>query len=178
MVDALRILFTGVVSLAWASNFDWVGWRAGARELPADHATIARQAITGDQTKALSDIAVSDKAVNKFRLRFPELYSRYITVIRGLQYSIRTEKTYLFRVARFVLHSRFTTADEIQPDKIAPYLEHLAVNRDVAPPHGTLSHLTVIHLVPPRCVVRHLNRLAIPAPLALLDGHIDAPKCN
>ena len=64
MVDALRILFSGVVSPAWASNFDWAGWRAGARELPADHATIARQAITGDQTKALSDIAVSDKAVN------------------------------------------------------------------------------------------------------------------
>ncbi len=133
MVDALRILFTGVVSSAWADKFDWSGWKAGARELPADHATIARQAITGDQTKALSDIAVSDKAVNKFRLRFPELYSRFIAVIRGLQYSIRTEETYLFWVARFVLHGQFTTADEMQPDRIAPYLEHLAVSRNVAP---------------------------------------------
>ena len=136
MVDALRILFTGVVSPAWASNFDWAGWRAGARELPADHATIARRAITEDQTKALSDNAASDKAVNQFRLRFPALYSHFIAVIRGLQYSIRTEKTYLFWVARFVLHGRFTTADEMQPDKIAPYLEHLAVNRNVAPPMG------------------------------------------
>ena len=81
----------------------------------------------------MSDNAASDKAVNQFRLRFPALYSRFIAVIRGLQYSIRTEKTYLFWVARFVLHGRFTTADEMQPDKIAPYLEHLAVNRNVAP---------------------------------------------
>jgi site-specific recombinase XerD len=133
MVDALRILFTGVVSSAWADNFDWAGWKAGARELPADHATIARRTITGDQNKTLSDDTASDKAVNQFRLRFPELYSRFIAVIRGLQYSIRTEKTYLFWVARFVLHGRFTTADEMQPDRIAPYLEHLAVSRNVAP---------------------------------------------
>ncbi len=28
-VDALRILFTGVVSPAWANNFDWAGWKGG-----------------------------------------------------------------------------------------------------------------------------------------------------
>ncbi|MFQ5643753.1 MAG: integron integrase [Thiogranum sp.] len=133
LVDALRILFTGVVSSAWANSFDWAGWKAGARELPADHATIARRTVSGDQATALSDHAASDKAVNQFRLRFPELYSRFIAAIRGLQYSIRTEKTYLFWVARFVLYGRFTTADEMQTDRIAPYLEYLAVNRNVAP---------------------------------------------
>jgi len=133
LVDALRILFIGVVSSAWAAKFDWCGWQAGTRELPADHATIAKRAIKGDHSKTLSDSAPSDKAVNQFRLRFPELYSRFTAVIRGLQYSIRTEKTYLFWVARFVLHGRFRTADEIQPDRISPYLEHLAVNRNVAP---------------------------------------------
>jgi len=133
MVDALRILFTGVVLTTWAGNFDWAGWKAGARELPADHATIARQATTGKQAGVLSDTAASDKAVDQFRLRFPELYTRFITVIRGLQYSIRTEKTYLFWVARFVLHARFTTADDMQVARIAPYLEHLAVNRNVSP---------------------------------------------
>ena len=80
MVDALRILFTGVVSSAWADKFDWSGWKAGARDLPADHATIARRAIKGDHSKTLSDSAASDKAVNQFRLRFPELYSRFIAV--------------------------------------------------------------------------------------------------
>ncbi len=133
MVDALRILFVSIVSSAWAENFDWAGWKAGARELPADHATIARRAVTGNQAQALSDSAASDKAIDQFRLRFPELYSRFIAVIRGLQYSIRTEKTYLFWVARFVLHGRFSVAGEMQPDKIAPYLEYLAVNRNVAP---------------------------------------------
>jgi len=54
MVDALRILFTGVVSSAWASNFDWAGWMKGVRELPADHATIARHAITALERRTFS----------------------------------------------------------------------------------------------------------------------------
>ena len=45
LVDALRILFIGIVSSAWAAKFDWSGWQAGAPELPADHATIARRTI-------------------------------------------------------------------------------------------------------------------------------------
>jgi hypothetical protein len=54
MVDALRILFTGVVSPAWANNFDWAGWRAGVRELPADHSTIARHAVTALKRRTFS----------------------------------------------------------------------------------------------------------------------------
>ena len=45
LVDALRILFIGIVSSAWAAKFDRSDWRAGAPELPADHATIARRTI-------------------------------------------------------------------------------------------------------------------------------------
>jgi hypothetical protein len=71
MVDALRILFTSVVSSAWADNFDWAGWKAGARELPADHATTAIQAITGDQTKALSDSPSATKLLISSDCAFP-----------------------------------------------------------------------------------------------------------
>lgn len=133
IVDALRILFTGIVSPAWGNTFDWAGWRDGARELPADHATIARHAKNDDTNRIQPATPESDKAINQFRQRFPELHNRFITVVRGLQYSIRTEKTYLSWIARFVLHGRFSSAEDMQTDRIAPYLEYLAVSRNVAP---------------------------------------------
>jgi alpha/beta superfamily hydrolase len=59
---------------------------------------------------------------------------------------------------------------------LASKLIHILERRSI--PQGTLSRLTAIHLVTPNCVVRRLNRLAIRAPLALLDVHLDAPKCK
>jgi len=47
-------------------------------------------------------------------------------------YSIRTEQTYISWITRFVAFSGFQSVAEIQPDKVAPYLEHLAVKRNVS----------------------------------------------
>ena len=41
-----------------------------------------------------------------------------------------------------------------------------------------LIHILERRSIPPSCVVRRLNRLAIRAPLALLDEYLDAPKCK
>jgi hypothetical protein len=41
-----------------------------------------------------------------------------------------------------------------------------------------LIHILERRSITPSCVVRRLNRLAIRAPLALLDEHLDAPKCE
>ena len=133
VVDALRILFTEIVTPVWGNVFDWSGWRDGARELPADHATLARSVGNDDKNGSLPTNSSNDKGVEQFKQRFPDLYTRFIAVVRSLQYSIRTEKTYIHWISRFVLHGRFSTVDDIRIDKITPYLEHLAVNRNVAP---------------------------------------------
>ena len=41
-----------------------------------------------------------------------------------------------------------------------------------------LIHILERRSITPSCVVRRLNRLAIRATLALLDEHLDAPKCE
>ncbi len=133
LVDALRILFTDMVTPAWTNAFDWASWKDGARELPTDHATLARYAKTGETSGDRPAIRSNDKAINRFIECFPDLHSRFVAVIRSLQYSIRTEKTYLFWIARFVLHGGFSVVEDMQVDKIVPYLEHLAVDRNVAP---------------------------------------------
>ena len=67
-------------------------------------------------------------------------------------------------------------SEEFRPSGLASKLIHILDRRSI--PQGTLSRLTAIHLVPPSCVVRRLNRPAIRAPLALLDGHLVAQKCE
>ncbi len=42
VVDALRILFCDLVEAPWAKNFDWQLWMENSKDLPEDHATIAR----------------------------------------------------------------------------------------------------------------------------------------
>ena len=43
-VDALRLFFCGAVRAQWCPEVDWGHWRDVGRRLPADHATIAREA--------------------------------------------------------------------------------------------------------------------------------------
>jgi integron integrase len=60
------------------------------------------------------------------------LHERVIAEVRLRGYSIRTEQTYLMWIARFVMHSGFHNKNEILPDKLAPFLEYLAIKRNVS----------------------------------------------
>ena len=42
MVKALQVLFVDIVKASWAPDFPWQYWADGARDLPAAHATVAR----------------------------------------------------------------------------------------------------------------------------------------
>ena len=130
--DALRILYTEMVKPDWATGFNWRFWISDARELGTEHATLARipKAQTGSRTR--NSKASKDGAIHLCEQPFPELFERLVAEIRIRDYSIRTEQTYRSWVSRFMLFSGFKTVDEIQPQKIAPYLEHLAVERNVS----------------------------------------------
>ena len=47
IVDALRLLFTELITTRWADAYDWAQWRAFARSLEPDHETLARAAADG-----------------------------------------------------------------------------------------------------------------------------------
>ena len=132
IVDAIRILYVDIIKVPWALKFDWQSWMEGARDLGVNHATIARISTTVDKPVVAISKPPGNSAADKCRQKFPELFDRMIIEIRLRQYSIRTEHSYIPWVARFILFCRFESQEQIRPGKIAPFLEYLAVKRNVS----------------------------------------------
>ncbi len=100
-VNALRLLYGQLFHSDWARHFDWDFWSLGVRRLEADHSSITR-------TYEMIDEKVSEKK-NYLAKEFPELYRRFLAVIRIPDYSINTEKSYLGWINRFLaFHSPFS----------------------------------------------------------------------
>ncbi|NOQ87747.1 MAG: integron integrase [Gammaproteobacteria bacterium] len=128
VVDALRILFCELVKSPLSVDFDWQMWMDNSKDLPADHATIAR-----------TSSIVNDNKINRgsvelcaCRQEFSALFERLVKEIRIRAYSIRTEQAYSDWLARFIIFSDIKTEDGFTAEKISIYLEHLAINRNVA----------------------------------------------
>lgn len=126
IVDALRILFVDIVKPDWAHDYDWQHWLVDSQRLEPDHATIAR--ITGSEHFMYKKSGVVAAAYEKFT----DLLDRLVAEIRVRQYAVKTEQSYLHWVARFIMNSQFSDEDAITPSTISPYLEHLAIRRNVA----------------------------------------------
>ena len=124
---ALRILFIAIIKPDWAEDFNWQTWMEDSRELGIEHATLTR--VPDTEVAAATDIPAKAKGGVTHALwqQFPELHERVVAEVRIRGYSIRTEQTYLMWIARFVLFTGFQSVDEIGTDKIAPFLEDLAV---------------------------------------------------
>ena len=129
---ALRILFIAIIKPDWAEDFNWQTWMEDSRELGIEHATLTR--VPDTEVAAATDIPAKAKGGVTHALwqQFPELHERVVAEVRIRGYSIRTEQTYLMWIARFVLFTGFQSVDEIGTDKIAPFLEDLAVKRNVS----------------------------------------------
>lgn len=86
-VDALRLLFVGLLKLPWAQTFDWEYWMAPTRHLGSDHPTLA-------QTYAMVDRDVASKH-HELAREHPDHYRKFLTMIRMADYSVNTEQAYL-----------------------------------------------------------------------------------
>jgi len=127
---ALRILFCSMLKMAWCRKIDWSLWEDGARGLPPDHPTLAR-----DSPLDIEKIPVrSPDQTQKARLRqhFPDVFRRMVAEIRQRGYSIRTEQTYLHWVERFFIFHGWLPADALDAAHVNAFLQHLAINRGVA----------------------------------------------
>ncbi|NIP74174.1 MAG: integron integrase [Gammaproteobacteria bacterium] len=137
IVHALQVLFGELVEAPWAAAFPWQSWIDGARELPASHATVARDYDTsvfnprGD-SEAGSQQTPPSGVIGRVKAAFPEHVDRMITEIRAREYSIRTEQAYLLWLARFVAFHRMRDPADLNEAAMAAYLEHLVVRRGVA----------------------------------------------
>jgi hypothetical protein len=123
-VDALRMLYAHFFHQDWALEFDWDGWTGNARPLGKDHPTVARTCEMIDKA--------ADNPNNLLGKASPDIYRRFLTVMRFSGYSANTERSYLGWINRFLIfHHRKNPFGCSEPE-VASFLEHLAINHKVS----------------------------------------------
>lgn len=136
IIDALRILFVEMVQTPWAREFPWDDWVDAARSLPDDHATVARdyQPLPGSGGHdSGSDLEDDDTGLyERVAEQHPEVIEAFVARIRSRHYSIRTEKSYLGWLTRYIAFHSMADPATLSEEHIASFLEHLVVQRKVA----------------------------------------------
>ena len=127
VVDALRILFSDLVVVSWSGDLNWQRFIDDAKELPVDHATVARTVYNSSQ-----DGVVNTDSYKACKLKFEKLLERLVIEVRSRQYSIRTEQAYSDWALRFLAFFSFETERDITVDKVPVFIEYLAVKRNVS----------------------------------------------
>ncbi len=127
IVDSLRYLFAEQLRLDWALSYDWAGCRDFARELEQEHPTLAR-----DGNGKLFVSSSSSALVTRFRSQYADLHQLFVKTIRLRNMAIRTEQTYESWIARYLVFNQWKDFDSIGIERISAFLEHLAINRQVA----------------------------------------------
>ena len=129
-IRALEILYKDFLAIAWAKSFSWQYWKDAARALDAAHPTIAREANPVELPTSKNDtlvVKITDSAGNDSRV-----INALRVAIRAENYSIRTERTYIEWVQRFLKYSQGKSLLELNEVHVKEYLTYLAVKRNVA----------------------------------------------
>jgi hypothetical protein len=101
IVDALRLLLVDLAQVPAGKGVDWDCWWEGQRTLIPEHATIARStAIRSEESADPGAIGVPRFSRSAQAFSILEDLSR---TIRAMQYSIRTEQSYVDWCHRFLL---------------------------------------------------------------------------
>ena len=122
--DALKFLFLSIHS-PLCNKIDWEYWKMSCKELEHDHVTLARN-NTPIQKQSSPDLDIKGVAQNG-----PEM-EKLIYVIRAKGYSIRTEKTYVHWVNRFLKFNANTKSEALDDQCVIAYLSYLAVEKGVS----------------------------------------------
>lgn len=128
-VVAIRNLFS-IVKPEWSQGFDWNFWLASAKPLEQDHPTVAREPEPASPLSApepgFETRCVGLAAANQ------ELFARVTAALRVRGMSVRTEKSYIHWLCRFMAHNGGRSPLDLGGPEVAAFLQHLAVNRNVA----------------------------------------------
>jgi integron integrase len=124
VVDALRHLFCGIVGADWCDGFDWRRWSDGFATLARDHPTVGRDHVLA--------AGPAPAARRRDPVEVATVRRRFVAAIRVAHYSIRTERSYWDWIARFLRFHSDVDLDALSSGHVARFLEHLAVNRQVA----------------------------------------------
>ncbi len=135
-VAAVRSLFR-FVGAPWVEDFDWRWLEDQGRTLTPTHPTVAREPLSAHSTGKQVPGGIltregSGGPLDQARKLFSPYFDRLAAAIRTRNYSIRTERAYSAWLARFVVFSGTRDPAALDSEAIAKFLEHLAVNRNVA----------------------------------------------
>ena len=129
VIDAIQILYK-LVNTEWCETFDWDYWRASAKALEPQHATLAREYVP--LTPAEFARHVGDKRFAPLILAHQPVFEKLIVVMRTRNMSIRTEKSYMGWICRFIHHCDGQAPSSLGAAQVADFLQYLAVTRNVS----------------------------------------------
>lgn len=136
-IDALRILFIDLLHAPWAETFPWRDYIENATELPATHATIARNGALPTEKAATRNQAgppsiTEGTLFDRVYSEYPEYIDNLIAQIRARHYSIRTEQAYVGWLTRFISFHSMSNPQTLNCHSTAAFLQYLVVNRGVS----------------------------------------------
>lgn len=134
LVDALQLLLVDLAQVPAGRGVDWSYWKEAGRGLQADHPTIAK-----------SSAPASGPRYSRSAQSFPILETLART-IRSMQYSIRTEQSYVDWCHRFLAFCKDKDPADLGREDVQRFLSHLAVERSVSAKTQSLAYNAVAFL--------------------------------
>jgi integron integrase len=134
-VDAARVLSCDVLTIPWASSFDWRGLSDQARSLEPDHRTLARESIRVRANLPPSPMPTPELVADA-ESELKRLIDALRRIIRIKNMAMATEETYVHwncRFIRFCFQMLGQSPQVAGPPAITAYLDFLALERNVAP---------------------------------------------
>jgi integron integrase len=118
------------VNTEWAGQFDWAFWLDSVRALEAQHASIAREAMPVSPEEFAE--RVGETRFAPLIREHLDLFAKAASVMRLRNMSIRTEKTYLHWLCRFIHFNQGKAPAECGETHVAAFLERLVLQNNVA----------------------------------------------
>ncbi len=135
LVEALQILFVEMVKPDWVETFPWDEWLGVARTLASSPAVQAKEYIKvhADLLSHYFDSEAKEGTLlKKIVSLYPDHLNNFLAQVRVRHYSIRTERSYLGWILRYIAFYSMRDPAELTQDHISRYLQYLAVRRSVA----------------------------------------------
>lgn len=130
-VDALRLLLVELAGARAGKGVDWDYWLEAQQPLGDSHPTIARASAPARSPGLDRSSSSGAPRYAPSAEQFPVLVDLTRT-IRALQYSIRTEQSYVDWCHRFLAFCQPTEVSQLGATDVQRFLTHLAVDRQVS----------------------------------------------
>jgi hypothetical protein len=128
VIHAIQLLFKTIRSPVYQS-IDWEYWKSSTLELEKEHDTHYRKRFP----VPTKEIPLAKDKNSCFNKNIAMAIENTRIAIRRLNYSSRTEKSYVDWLDRFFRYHKNISPDDLTENHIVSFLEYLAVQREVSP---------------------------------------------